>query len=106
MDEMPSLYRSADIFTLPSESSEAFGNVLVEAMASGLPVVVTRDPIRAEIVGDAGILVDPSDLDSYTNALSSALESGWNEKPRKQAEKFDWDKITLEYELVFNQITK
>lgn len=106
MDKMPSIYKSADIFTLPSESSEAFGNVLVEAMASGLPVVATSDPIRGEIVGDAGILVDPSDIDRYTNALRSVLESDWNSKPRIQAEKFDWDKITVEYEKLFDQIIK
>ncbi|MCX6705008.1 MAG: glycosyltransferase family 4 protein, partial [Candidatus Woesebacteria bacterium] len=57
-EKMPEVYRVADIFTLPSASSESFGNVLVEAMASGFPVVATDDPVRREIVGNAGILVD------------------------------------------------
>ncbi len=59
-EKMPEVYRSADIFTLPSASSESFGNVLVEAMASGLPVVATDDPVRREIVGEAGLFTDPN----------------------------------------------
>jgi glycosyltransferase involved in cell wall biosynthesis len=105
-DQMPSVYRSADIFTLPSASSEAFGNVLVEAMASGLPVVATNDPIRREIVGDAGILVDPTNTEEYALSLQKALETNWGEKPRIQAEKYSWDEIAKAYEDLFIKITK
>lgn len=104
--EMPSVYRSADLFTLASTSSEAFGIVYVEAMASGLPVVATDDPIRREIVADAGILVDPIDTEAYVSALEKALSINWGEKPRKQAEKFSWDKIADEYEALFLSLLK
>lgn len=103
-EEMPKIYRVADVFTLPSASSEAFGNVLVEAMATGLPVVATDDPIRREIVGDAGILVDPTDVDKYSRVLRNALETKWGDKLRKQAEKFSWDNIALRYEELFKDI--
>lgn len=103
-EDMPEVYRKADVFTLPSESSEAFGNVLVEAMASGLPVVATDDPIRREIVGKAGILVDPKDIDSYTTALETALKKDWGNLPRKQAEKFSWDRIAKMYDKLFEEI--
>lgn len=99
--EMPKVYRSTDVFTLPSEKSEAFGNVLVEAMASGLPVIANNDPIRREIVGDAGILVDPANADEYARALEKALKTNWGDKPREQAKKFDWDKIAEKYEKLF-----
>lgn len=105
-NDMPSIYGAADMFTLPSVSSESFGNVLVEAMASGLPVVASDDPIRREIVGDAGLFVDPKDIYAYANALEKALETNWGDKPRKQAEKFDWDKIALEYEKLFKEFIK
>lgn len=105
-EKMPEIYRSADVFTLPSAPSEAFGNVLVEAMATGLPVVATDDPIRREIVGDAGIFVDPTNIDEYASALKKALEADWGDKPRKQAEKFDWDKIAVEYEVLFEKLLK
>lgn len=103
-DEMPKIYRSADVFTLPSTSSEAFGNVLVEAMATNLPVVATDDSIRREIVGDAGVLVDPTDIDKYAAALESALKTKWGDKPRDEAKKFDWDKIASLYEKLLNEL--
>lgn len=103
-EKMPEVYQSADVFTLPSKSSEAFGNVLVEAMASGLPVVATDDPVRREIVGDAGILVDPTNTDAYSKALQKALDNDWQDAPRKQAEKFSWDVIAKEYENLFKKI--
>ena len=105
-ERMPEVYQAADVFTLPSESSEAFGNVLVEAMACGLPVVATDDPIRREIVGDAGILVDPTDIDSYAKALDLALSKDWKNIPRLQAKKFDWDIIAQKYDKLFRSLGK
>lgn len=102
--KMPEVYRSADVFTLPSASSEAFGNVLVEAMASGLSVVATNDTIRKEIVGDAGILTDPVNAVEYSGALKKALETNWEEKPRNQAEKYSWDYIAQRYAVLFKSL--
>ena len=104
--QMPEVYRAADIFTLPSRSSESFGNVLVEAMASNLPVVATDDPVRKYIVGDAGVLVDPTDTKAYAKAIEKALDQNWEEKPRAQAEKFSWDEIARKYEELFNKLRK
>lgn len=103
-DEMPKVYRVADIFTLVPESSEAFGNVYVEAMATNLPVVAVDDEQRREIVGDAGILVAPTDTEAYAKALTETLNKNWGDKPRKQAEKFDWDKIAQDYERLFKSL--
>lgn len=103
-EDMPKIYRSADVFTLPSASSEAFGNVYVEAMASSLPVVATNDEQRREIVGEAGILVDPTNIEEYARALQSALDTDWRDRPRKQSEKFSWDMIADEYEELFKTL--
>lgn len=103
-EEMPEIYRAADVFTLVSEPYYSFEIVLVEAMASGLSVVANDDPIRREIVGEAGILVDPMNIDSYTKALQKTLEREWGDKPKKQVEKFDWDKIAELYEGLFESI--
>ncbi len=102
--DMPKVYKSADLFTFPTVPWESFGIVLVEAMACGLPVVATDDPIRREIVGDAGLFVDPTDTSAYMKAIEIALNTNWGEKPRKQAEKFDWDKIAKQYEELFNSL--
>ncbi len=96
--KMPDVYRSAELFTLPSWNREAFGIVYLEAMATNLPVVAPDDLSRKEIVGDAGILVDIFNQEKYTKALGDALNKKWGNAPRQQAEKFSWDKIAKEYE--------
>lgn len=105
-EKMPEVYRSANLFTIASEKYYSFEIVLVEAMASGVPVVANKDEIREEIVGNAGILVDPRDLRAYSVALEIALKNKWGKKPMKQAMKFNWDKIGESYEKVFKEITK
>ena len=96
-EKMPEVYRVADVFTLVSEPFHSFENVLVEAMATNLPVVANDDPIRREIVGDGGLLVNPNNIEEYANALRSALETNWGNKPREQTKKFDWDIISQKY---------
>lgn len=104
--DMPKVYASVDLFTYPTVPWESFGIVLVEAMASGLPVVATDDPIRKEIIEDAGLLVDPNDTEAYAAVLKRALSINWENKPRRQAEKFDWDKIVKRYEKLFDNLVK
>jgi glycosyltransferase involved in cell wall biosynthesis len=96
--DMPSVYTACDLFSYPTSPSESFGISILEAMASGLAVVATDDPIRREIVGDAGLFVDPTDRIKYSQALDKALLTNWGDKPRKQAEKFSWVKIAKQYE--------
>ncbi len=94
--DLDRVYRACQVYTLGSGSSEAYGISILEAMASGLPVVVNNDPIRRELVGKVGILVDPTDLNSYTNGLKTALSLG-GKNSRAQALKFSWDKISQQY---------
>lgn len=102
--DMPSLYRSVDLFTLPSWSKEAFGIVYLEAMASGLGIVAPDDLSRREIIGDAGIFVDVSNPSEYAQAIEKALQIDWSQKARMQAEKFSWNKIAKQYEEAFERI--
>ncbi len=103
-NQIERVYKSADVFVFPTVPWESFGIVMLEAMASGLPVVAGSDPIRREVVGDAGILADPADVDNYARAIERALKTNWGDKPRKQAEKFDWDKIADKYEKLLNEL--
>lgn len=104
-EEIPAYFSASDIFTMVPVPSESFGIVYVEAMASGLPVVATDDPIRREIVGAAGLFVDPVDTQKYAEALQKALATNWGNKPRQQAEKFSWDNIASQYEQLFKSLT-
>lgn len=104
-EQMPEVYRAADLFVLLPASSEAFGIVYVEAMASGLPVVAPNDEQRREIVGQAGILVDhAAEPEDIAFAVEEALKRKWGDKPRKQAQKFNWDEIAQKYEKLFKEL--
>jgi glycosyltransferase involved in cell wall biosynthesis len=64
-DQLPDIHRLADIFILPSISTryilEQFGIALIESMATGKPIISTHCGAIDEVVGDAGILVQPND---------------------------------------------
>lgn len=98
---MPKVYRACDVFSLASEPYYSFEIVLTEAMATGLPVVANRDDIRREIVGDSGVLVNPTNIKAYSLALETAMKLKWGKKPIRQAKKFDWDIVTEKYEKIF-----
>jgi glycosyltransferase involved in cell wall biosynthesis len=103
-EKMSEVYRAADLFTLVSDPFHSFENVLVEAMATNLPVVANNDPIRREIVGGGGLLVNPNNEEEYTKTLKEVLKTNFGNKPRKQAEKFDWDKIAGEYKNLIEKL--
>lgn len=77
-DEMPNVYQEADIFCLPSKRmktwEEQYGMVLIEAMASGLPVVSTKSGAIPEVVGDAGMLVTESRPNKLEEVVKRLIE--------------------------------
>ena len=68
-EELRRLYNDADVFALPTYA-DAVPNVVVEAMAAGLPVVATDVGAVREMVGDAGVVVPRGDVDALAAALA------------------------------------
>jgi glycosyltransferase involved in cell wall biosynthesis len=72
--DLPALYGGADLVVQPS-LEEGFGLPALEAMACGTPVVASRRGALPEVVGDAGLLVEPEDERALTAALAHLLSS-------------------------------
>lgn len=91
--ELPAWLNASDVVALPSHN-EGVPNVLLEAMACGVPVVATRVGGIPEIVSDqAGILIEPGEMTELANALETALSTTWNrESIAATVSEFTWDK--------------
>jgi glycosyltransferase involved in cell wall biosynthesis len=74
-DELPLWYNVAELFVYPS-LYEGFGLPPLEAMACGTPVVVSDTSSLPEVVGDAGILVDPTSAEEIAQAMERVLTDG------------------------------
>lgn len=70
---MPLVYSGAAAFVFPS-LYEGFGLPVLEAMACGVPVISSRTSSLPEVVGNAGVLVDPHDVDALAESLRRVLE--------------------------------
>ncbi|MBI3263684.1 MAG: glycosyltransferase family 4 protein [Acidobacteria bacterium] len=72
-DQRLELYRRARLLVLPS-LDEGFGLPVLEAMACGVPVVVSTRGSLPEVAGSAGLLIDPEDVDGWAGAIQRMLE--------------------------------
>ncbi|MBI1923415.1 glycosyltransferase family 4 protein [Candidatus Poribacteria bacterium] len=70
---MPDLYRGAELFVLPS-LAETFGHPLVEAMATGIPVIATDLPVTREICRNAAVFFQPGDVVGLGEIMQMLLE--------------------------------
>ncbi len=99
---LPSYYRTSDVVVLPSiNASEAFGMVLIEAMACGKPVIASNMPgIRTVVEHERnGLLVEPKNSDNLSQALLEILSNEAIARSmgilgrKKVEEKYSWEKI-------------
>jgi len=113
--DLPRIYRSADIFVMPSIFGEAFGIVLLEAMASRLPVIASRVGGIQEIIDNCidGILVPPKSHRAISKSIIDLYSDrklmnwlAYNAR-LKAVKKYDWNiiarKICSEYSITLNQ---
>jgi len=88
------LFKGAQMFVLPS-FEEGFGLPALEAMSAGVPVIASERGSLPEVVGDAGLLIDPDDPESLVNAIArvagdAALRATCVERGLSRAREFSW----------------
>jgi glycosyltransferase-like protein len=109
-DEMAAWYHAADAFAFPSVN-EGFGLVVLEAMAAGLPVVLTRLPVFAEYVrfGEDALAVAPGDDRGLADALEAVahddnLRQMLRQRGRDVAASFSWDTTALQHIAIYDEL--
>ena len=106
-DELPLWYNAADFFIYPS-LYEGFGLPPLEAMACGTPVIISNTSSLPEVVGEAGILVDPDNAEQIAEAMQrvladNALRAEMRRRGLNRAREFSWQKAAQETVKVYEQ---
>jgi glycosyltransferase involved in cell wall biosynthesis len=107
---LSTLYAQATAFLFPS-IHEAFGLPVLEAMASGLPVITSATTATAEVSGDHAILVDPLDVHSIAAGIERAIEyatdtsgiTARTEAARQHARQFSWLRTAAQTLEIYNR---
>ncbi len=106
--ELAYYYSSAQLLAYPS-LYEGFGLPPLEAMACGCPVVTSNTSSLPEVVGEAGIMVDPYDTDSLAQAMrqvltDSELRDNMIRKGLEQSKRFSWEKAAEQTLEVYKKV--
>lgn len=108
-DELVDMYRNAIAFVSPS-LYEGFGLPFVEAMAVGCPVIASNAGSLPEVVGKAGILIEPTDVDALAQAMidvqqNKELAATLSKKGISRASYYSWQKCAREIHGVILQFS-
>ena len=107
-EDLPMLYNCADLFVYPS-LYEGFGLPPLEAMACGIPVITSNTSSLPEVVGDAGIMVDPTDVNSLYENMSnvlgdSELRHHMKNMGLERSKLFSWDNMAKEILKIYDEV--
>jgi len=102
------LYNCAEIFVYPT-LYEGFGLPPLEAMACGTPVITSNTSSLPEVIGDAGIMVDPTDINSLCESMYILLTDKelWNRMSnmgRERSRMFSWEKTSKKILKVYDEV--
>jgi len=107
-EQLPGLYAHAALLVMPS-LYEGFGFPILEAMATGTPVVASNTSSLPEVAGDAAILVPPEDNLALADAIGQVLENPGlaaelRAKGLQQASQFNWQRTARETAAVYREM--
>lgn len=110
-EDLSRYYQSCDVFCAPSTGQESFGIVLLEAMASGKPIVASDIPGYRWVVnhGVEGLLVPPKDERALTASMVRLLSepelmARMSLAGKMRAEEFSWDKVAERVLAYYGQV--
>ncbi len=98
---MPHVYRENDVF-ISATMQEGMSNAMLEAMASGLPIITTRCEGVEELIADNGLVVESANTEKIAGAVRELAEDKQMRKrmavaARSRAERFGWNDVALSY---------
>lgn len=107
-EALPLVYAGASLFVFPS-LYEGFGMPLLEAMAAGAPVVTSNVSAMPEVVGDAGLVIDPHSASELARAIERVLSdrdlaASLGARGSQRAREFTWEKTALATKAFFEQM--
>ena len=108
-EELPAFYNGALLMVYPT-LYEGFGLPALEAMACGTAVVAANTSSLPEVVGDAGLLIDPTNISAIANAITRILKEpatrhDLSQKSLLRAKKFTWEHVARETLAVYEKIS-
>jgi alpha-1,3-rhamnosyl/mannosyltransferase len=109
-EELPLIYAGARLFVFPS-LYEGFGLPILEAMASGIPVVCSNASTLPEVAGDAAAMCAPGDVDLLSYLIARGLEEvTWRDEARRKglmrAAAFSWQRCATETAAVYSEVSR
>lgn len=107
-EDLAGLYNLSDCFVFPSKR-ESFGLPPLEAMACGTPVIAADSSSIPEVVGDAAVLVDASDVEAIAEAMARVLTDvdlrhDLRERGLQRAQMFSWERCARETLAVYESV--
>ena len=110
--DLPAWFQRATLFVSPSIFQEPFGLVNAEAMACATPVVGAKRGGIPEVLGNAGILVNPDNIEEFAEALSMLLDNPeyiarlGRAAYRRCRELFDWNLVSQSWSLLLEELAQ
>jgi glycosyltransferase involved in cell wall biosynthesis len=115
-DQIPGYFHQMDVMVMPTQTTkrirEQFGRVLVEAMASGVPVIGSTCGAIPEVIGHAGLVVEEGDDDALADALRRMLsDEGLRQRLARAGrtrveQQYSWESIADKMYELFHQVMK
>jgi glycosyltransferase involved in cell wall biosynthesis len=107
-EDLPAIYSAATVLVMPS-IYEGFGLPLLEAMQCGTPVIGSDISSIPEIIGEAGILVEPSDYSALAGEIhrmisDPSIRQFYSQMALERSKQFTWEKTALETKQIYEKV--